>query len=115
MRCAGPARRRLAVTSARKIGACARSGRAGVLRGASGRRFAGTARPELPAVARRSHVDAMACRVAPAEGEQRSIALTAVDMEGFKKLKMDSEATKIIFIVQVVCSPRPRPGFPSEG
>ena len=86
-----------------------------MLRGASGRRFAGTARPELLAVARRSHVDAMACRVAPAEGEQRSIALTAVDMEGFKKLKMDSEATKIIFIVQVVCSPRPRPGFPSEG
>jgi len=27
--------------------------------------------------------------------------LTAVDMEGFKKLRIDSEETKIIFILQV--------------
>lgn len=37
-----------------------------------------------------------------AEGEKRSVALTAVDMEGFKKLNIDSEATNVIFVIQVV-------------
>ena len=34
-------------------------------------------------------------------GAEKSIVLTAVDMEGFKKLKIDSEETKIIFIIEV--------------
>jgi hypothetical protein len=46
----------------------------------------------------------LAC-VCGAEGEKRCVALTAVDMEGFKKLNIDSEATNIIFVVQVVSHP----------
>jgi hypothetical protein len=33
--------------------------------------------------------------------KEQSMELTAVDMEGFKKLRIDSEETKIIFILQV--------------
>jgi hypothetical protein len=43
--------------------------------------------------------------VCGAEGEKRCVALIAVDMEGFKKLNIDSEATNVIFVVQVVSHP----------
>ena len=36
-----------------------------------------------------------------AGAKEQSLELTAVDMEGFKKLRIDSEETKIIFILQV--------------
>lgn len=35
---------------------------------------------------------------------EKSVALTAVDMAGFKKLNIDTEQTKIIFILQVCAS-----------
>ena len=33
--------------------------------------------------------------------KDKSMEITAVDMESFKKLKIDTEVTKIIFILQV--------------
>jgi len=44
-------------------------------------------------------------RVCGAEGQKRSVALTAVDMEGFKNLNIDSEANNVIFVIQVVSHP----------
>jgi hypothetical protein len=43
--------------------------------------------------------------VCGAEGQKRSVALTAVDMEGFKNLNIDSEANNVIFVIQVVSHP----------
>jgi len=37
----------------------------------------------------------------PTGAAGKSIALTAIDMDGFKRLKIDSKETKIIFIIQV--------------
>ena len=34
-------------------------------------------------------------------GKERSIDLTAVDMDAFKKLKIETEVTTIVFIIQV--------------
>ena len=39
-----------------------------------------------------------------AEGQAKSVSLNPVDMENFKKLKIDSQENKIIFIIQVLSS-----------
>ena len=36
-----------------------------------------------------------------AAGKERSIDLTAVDMDAFKKLKIETEVSTIVFIIQV--------------
>ena len=43
----------------------------------------------------------------PAAGAAQSLALSTLDMENFKKLKIDSEPTKIVFILQTVENDEP--------
>jgi hypothetical protein len=50
----------------------------------------------------RQAVSTRALTVLPvAAGKERSIGLTAVDMDAFKKLKIETQVTTIVFIIQV--------------